>query len=242
MLSSSKNSPTVAYDASSYSTSLSVRVSSATPNASSTTWSHPSSSISHRRRSRRITRPPGRGLPRTVLGRPTQSFRTTSVIPTSHRRTPGRRLEGRSRPAGRWRELDSIPNRRRDVAQTASGPGGRSPQEAEISAGRPGRLHRPLELRPFTPRDPVAVGPVVASVRVLFDPPLDLPVRTRSLALRPPGCLGERPWPTPGLRNGPHAAGRSPTTATRSQPRSSRSRRGRTPPRAAGRRQRGMTA
>ena len=56
----------IGYNASSYGTSLSVKVTSATPNVSSTTWSNHSSSVSHRSRSSRITRPPRRGIARSV--------------------------------------------------------------------------------------------------------------------------------------------------------------------------------
>src|SRR5512142_3239371 len=54
------------YIASSYGTALSVKVVSAIPNASSATWSNQSSSVSHRSRSSRITRPPRRGIDRTA--------------------------------------------------------------------------------------------------------------------------------------------------------------------------------
>jgi hypothetical protein len=60
-LGSSKVGPPVDYIASSYSTSLSVKVVSATPNVSSATWSNQRSTVSHRSRSNRITRPPRRG-------------------------------------------------------------------------------------------------------------------------------------------------------------------------------------
>jgi hypothetical protein len=63
-LSRSKIAVTVDYIASSYSTSLSVEVTSATPSASSTTWSSHSSSVSQRSRSSRIARPPRRGRER----------------------------------------------------------------------------------------------------------------------------------------------------------------------------------
>ena len=65
-LSSSKDGGSPRYIASSYSTSLSVWVTSATPNVSSATWSSHSSSVSHRSRSNRIARPPRRGFARTV--------------------------------------------------------------------------------------------------------------------------------------------------------------------------------
>jgi hypothetical protein len=65
-LSSSKVGPSVGYIASSYSTFLSVRVTSATPKTSSATWSNHSSSVSQRSRSRRISRLPRRGIARTV--------------------------------------------------------------------------------------------------------------------------------------------------------------------------------
>ena len=65
-LSSSKDDPAVGYIASSYCTSLSVQVASATPNSDSTTWSNHSSNVSHRNRSRRMTRPPRRGIDSNV--------------------------------------------------------------------------------------------------------------------------------------------------------------------------------